>query len=44
MAVTVCASESRLVQVIVLPALTVTVAGENAKFWIATVFVATGAS
>jgi hypothetical protein len=33
-----------LVQVIVVPALTVTIAGENAKFWIATALVATGAS
>lgn len=44
MAVTVCASWSRLVQVIVVPALTVTVAGENTKFSIDTALVATGTS
>jgi hypothetical protein len=44
MAVAVCGSWSRLVQVTVVPALTVTIAGEKAKFWIATVSVATGAA
>src|SRR5882757_8922261 len=43
-AVTVWESWSWLVQVIVVPTLTVTTAGANAKFWMATVLVATGAA
>jgi hypothetical protein len=39
MALTVWGSWSLLVQVMVLPALTVTVVGENAKFWIAMLLV-----
>ncbi|GED83594.1 hypothetical protein TNCT6_06790 [Streptomyces sp. 6-11-2] len=43
MLVTVWASVSWLVQVTVVPALTFSVAGANAKFFIATAFPATGA-
>jgi hypothetical protein len=40
-AVTVCASVSRLVQVTVVPTLTVMLAGENANPWMATAFALT---